>query len=546
MTGTLPLEIASSLRLILVGDTGIGKSKSRSLFLNSVPGQVQKTQDDDQDQDLEPNTPDVAALSLQDTNGQKQNGTNGTVNEQAETDDFITRDAASTLEIPAWLSVSAKHNAKSETSDAEMVPADNIVIHDFVGYGQSLDAKETIDRVDIFLAEQYIATRDLFGAFITPLSMATRPGPPAEKSQPQPFLEKLLVNSPMAHSLPDACLYFVLYDLKPVDIAFMKRIMGHVNLIPILAKADTLSANQLWKAKARILKQLEDNQIEFFQFGFTIEELKTMAVEKQAGGPPFALSTSDLETQKVGSPAASLTDLATSINEGKFTGSHSDLCLLQTLLLGSKNRLLHEASVKKFMDRWKTDLGIPLEQKPAVQPEEAQPQQQQQQQEEEEEEQQQEQAQEPVQEQAQEQEQEQAQEQEQEQEKEQEQEQEQKQEQEPLRLQQPTPIQQQQAPEFQQPSPVHQYQQQSYQQQQQQYLPPALQQQTYQPTSSYSHYVPKSSPSSPTQPDEEVGQVIKLSRAQSVIRSASPTTKIYTQGAMVPSVPSLPAQSESD
>ncbi|KAG0017559.1 Septin 4 [Entomortierella chlamydospora] len=489
MTGTLPLEIASSLRLILVGDTGIGKSKSRSLFLNSVPGQVQKTQDDDQDQDLEPNTPDVAALSLQDTNGQKQNGTNGTVNEQAETDDFITRDAASTLEIPAWLSVSAKHNAKSETSDAEMVPADNIVIHDFVGYGQSLDAKETIDRVDIFLAEQYIATRDLFGAFITPLSMATRPGPPAEKSQPQPFLEKLLVNSPMAHSLPDACLYFVLYDLKPVDIAFMKRIMGHVNLIPILAKADTLSANQLWKAKARILKQLEDNQIEFFQFGFTIEELKTMAVEKQAGGPPFALSTSDLETQK-------------------------------------------------FMDRWKTDLGIPLEQKPAVQPEEAQPQQQQQQQEEEEEEQQQEQAQEPVQ--------EQAQEQEQEQEKEQEQEQEQKQEQEPLRLQQPTPIQQQQAPEFQQPSPVHQYQQQSYQQQQQQYLPPALQQQTYQPTSSYSHYVPKSSPSSPTQPDEEVGQVIKLSRAQSVIRSASPTTKIYTQGAMVPSVPSLPAQSESD
>ncbi|KAF9359092.1 hypothetical protein BGX26_000192 [Mortierella sp. AD094] len=499
MTGTLPLEIASSLRLILVGDTGVGKSKSRSLFLNSVPGQ-------------------------------KQNGANGATNAngQTQSNNFIARDAASTLEIPAWLSVSAKHNVNSETSDAEMVPADNIVLHDFVGYGQSLDAKETIDRVDTFLAEQYVATRNLFGAFITPLSMATRPGPPAEKSQPQPFLEKLLVDSPMAHSLPDACLYFILYDLKPVDIAFMKRIMNHVNLIPILAKADTLSVNQLWKAKIRILKQLEDNHIEFFRFGFTIEELKSMAVEKQVGGPPFALSTSDLETQRVGIPGASLTDLATSINEGKFAKSHSDLCLLQTLLLGSKNRLLHEASVKKFMDRWKTDLGLPLEQKPTVQPEEARPQQQQEQQQ---------------------QQQQQQQEEEEEQEQEQGQEQEQEQEQEPLQLQQPMPMQQQQVPEFQQSSPVQQYQQQPYQQQQQQYLPPALQQQTYQPTSSYSQYVPKSSsttPSSPTQQDEEVAQVIKLNRAQSVMRSASPSTKIYTQGAIVPSVPSMPTRSESN
>ncbi|KAI8603526.1 Septin-type guanine nucleotide-binding (G) domain-containing protein, partial [Dissophora ornata] len=82
--------------------------------------------------------------------------------------------------------------------------------------------------------------------------------------------------------------------LKPVDIVFMKRIMHKVNLIPILAKADTLSINQLWKAKSRILKQLEDNEIEFFRFGFTSAELKEMAAEKMDGGPPFALSTAEL------------------------------------------------------------------------------------------------------------------------------------------------------------------------------------------------------------------------------------------------------------
>ncbi|KAF9331166.1 Septin 4 [Podila minutissima] len=480
MTATLPLEIAPSLRLVLVGDTGVGKTKASSLFLSTVPGQVSS----------DPNL-DIAALTI-------DNDDTALSNEAQ--DPFRTTGTVSTLQVPAWLKVPTTSTNSSSTdtdnspaSDA-LLPADNIVLHDFVGYGQSLDARQTIDRVDAFLSEQYTATRNLFGPSITPLSTLS-----ASANGPS-LLEQLLVDSPMAHSLPDACLYFILYDLKPVDIAFMQRIMRHVNLIPILAKADTLSVNQLWKAKGRILKQLQDNGIEFYQFGFTVDELREMAAENLAGGPPFALSTAQLEQggEFLVAPeaAASLTELAVDINEGKFANTRSDQSLLQALLLGSKNRMLHQASVRKFLNRWKTDLGIPIEEPQipastasdaasdaasnaasdvasdaasdaAAVPDEgpkettASP------------------------------------------------------EQEPL---------QQQEPQLHQPQPQSKPQ-----------LPPSLQP-VYQPTSSYTSYMAAKGP------EDEVAQVIKLNRQRSFIRTASPTTKIYTQGSgVVPPVPMPPS-----
>ncbi|KAI1300395.1 Septin 4 [Mortierella claussenii] len=605
MTGTLPLEIASSLRLVLVGDTGVGKTKSRTLFLNTVPGQVHHSKE------YSPSTPDMAALSVQENNNDEGaegqdtvHGADGTnkaavapINGHAQTDKdgFLERDSVSTLEIPNWLLVSSNDtdtSANNNHNDNRMVPAENIVLHDFVGYGQTLDAQQTIQRVDAFLTDQYVATLNLFSHSVTPLSTMTRPGPPStgaaapQPPPPEPFLEQLLVDSPMAHTLPDACLYFVLFDLKPVDIVFMKRIMHHVNLIPILAKADTLSKNQLWKAKVRILRQLQEHEIEFFRFGYTLEDLREMAEEKMKGGPPFALSTAELETQLLRGdqderdgvpPVASLTDLANSINEGKFAESHSDLPLLQALLLGSKNRMLHQASVRKFMNRWKTDLGLPLEQTPPIATaavttvadvNELSS------------------AKDKEQEAVHEHEQEQVQENEKEQQQQQQQEQDQEEQTaQPLATHLVHEQHQQQQPPVQeevqkqevssqppQPIPAPQQQQQpqqpySPQQQQQHYLPPALQQQTYQPTSSYTSYSkspnasspnligsaksPSSfsspSPSNASPPgasgavqDEEVAQVIKLNRAQSVIRAASPSAKIYTQGGIVPAVPVPP------
>lgn len=52
-----------------------------------------------------------------------------------------------------------------------------------------------------------------------------------------------------------ACLYFIRptgHTLKPLDIEVMKRLSSRVNLIPVVAKADTLSQADLARFKHRV------------------------------------------------------------------------------------------------------------------------------------------------------------------------------------------------------------------------------------------------------------------------------------------------------
>ena len=52
-----------------------------------------------------------------------------------------------------------------------------------------------------------------------------------------------------------ACLYFIRptgHTLKPLDIEVMKRLSSRVNLIPVVAKADTLSPADLARFKQRV------------------------------------------------------------------------------------------------------------------------------------------------------------------------------------------------------------------------------------------------------------------------------------------------------
>ncbi|KAF9972845.1 Septin 4 [Actinomortierella ambigua] len=398
-------EIAPSLRLLLAGDTGIGKTSAQALFLETVPGQIttapQETKDDgDEEEEKEDSTTptddaetptsadDTTAAQQQQDEQDKQNG--------------FTQGRVSTLSIPKWLATasSSSGSATSTTLETELVSAQNIVLHDFVGYGQHPNARLAMDTVEAHLTKQYQQTRSLFGPGVSPLT--TIPSTvtvvvedekkadeeEAEKgeteddkdnnksglSTPPSLLLRLLEGGAYAHTLPDACLYFILYDLKPVDLEFMKRIMHQVNLIPVLAKADTLSVNQLWRAKQRILKQLQQHNIEFFRFGYDMDELLAMVADKRAGGPPFALSTADTwsisqedddddDNEEEGKSTKrrhrhdSLRHLAVAINAGEYANTNSDLSLLQALLLGPKNQMLHRAAAQKFVDRWQAELG---------------------------------------------------------------------------------------------------------------------------------------------------------------------------------------------
>jgi len=65
-----------------------------------------------------------------------------------------------------------------------------------------------------------------------------------------------------------ACLYFIRptgHGLKPLDIEVMKRLSTRVNLLPVVAKADTLSALDLAKFKGRVRAAIEAQNIAIYR-----------------------------------------------------------------------------------------------------------------------------------------------------------------------------------------------------------------------------------------------------------------------------------------
>ena len=65
------------------------------------------------------------------------------------------------------------------------------------------------------------------------------------------------------------CLYFISptgHSLKALDLSTMKALDRKVNIIPIIAKADTISKNELNDFKKRIMSELYNNQVNIYQF----------------------------------------------------------------------------------------------------------------------------------------------------------------------------------------------------------------------------------------------------------------------------------------
>lgn len=91
-----------------------------------------------------------------------------------------------------------------------------------------------------------------------------------------------------------ACLYFIAptgHSLKPLDIEFMKRLHNKVNLIPVIAKSDTLTEDEVGIFKERILNDITFNNIQIFKP--VIHELDDPAVKAEvkdiSSKIPFAI-----------------------------------------------------------------------------------------------------------------------------------------------------------------------------------------------------------------------------------------------------------------
>ncbi|XP_013390378.1 septin-11 isoform X1 [Lingula anatina] len=92
-------------------------------------------------------------------------------------------------------------------------------------------------------------------------------------SQFEAYLQEELKIKRSLHSYHDtrihACLYFIAptgHSLKALDLVTMKKLDSKVNIIPIIAKADTITKSELQKFKAKLMSELMSNGVQIYQF----------------------------------------------------------------------------------------------------------------------------------------------------------------------------------------------------------------------------------------------------------------------------------------
>eukprot|EP00794_Sanderia_malayensis_P014269 gene14269-15756_t len=71
------------------------------------------------------------------------------------------------------------------------------------------------------------------------------------------------------------CLYFINpvgHGLKPLDVVVMKALHDKVNIVPVIAKADTLTKKEVKNLKERVLKEINNSKIQIYQFPEADEE----------------------------------------------------------------------------------------------------------------------------------------------------------------------------------------------------------------------------------------------------------------------------------
>ncbi|ORY95503.1 Septin-domain-containing protein [Syncephalastrum racemosum] len=99
-----------------------------------------------------------------------------------------------------------------------------------------------------------------------------------------------------------ACLYFIRpngHTLKPLDIEIMKHLGSRVNLIPVIAKADTLTPQDLAKFKRNILDVIDAQQIRVYSCPIESEDESVTASNRDImSAMPFSVigSTEDVVT----------------------------------------------------------------------------------------------------------------------------------------------------------------------------------------------------------------------------------------------------------
>uniref|UniRef100_A0A8B9KYK2 Septin-7 n=1 Tax=Astyanax mexicanus TaxID=7994 RepID=A0A8B9KYK2_ASTMX len=162
--------------------------------------------------------------------------------------------------------------------------------------------------------------------------------------------------------MPDSrihcCLYFIApsgHGLKPLDIEFMKRLHEKVNIIPLIAKADTLTPEECQQFKKQIMREIQEHKIKIYEFPETDDEEDNKLVKKIKDRLPLAVVGSNTIIEVNGKKARGR-QYPWGVAEVE-NGDHCDFTILRNMLIRytiyplaqmEEERREHVAKMKKM------------------------------------------------------------------------------------------------------------------------------------------------------------------------------------------------------
>ncbi|XP_078256781.1 septin-7-like [Rhinoraja longicauda] len=139
------------------------------------------------------------------------------------------------------------------------------------------------------------------------------------------------------------CLYFIApsgHGLKPLDIEFMKRLHEKVNIIPLIAKADTLTPEECYHFKKQIMKEIKEQKIKIYEFPTAEDEDDNKLVKKFKDCVPLAVVGSNLVFEVSGKKVRGR-QYPWGVAEVE-NGDHCDFSILRNMLIRTHMQDLKE------------------------------------------------------------------------------------------------------------------------------------------------------------------------------------------------------------
>ncbi|KAJ2971391.1 hypothetical protein NQ176_g7713 [Zarea fungicola] len=169
-----------------------------------------------------------------------------------------------------------------------------------------------------------------------------------------------------------ACVFFIQptgHSLKPLDIEVMRRLHTKVNLIPVIAKSDTLTDEEIASFKARILADIKHHGIQIFEGPrYELDDEETIAENNEIMSKvPFAVVGATNEIKTPDGRAVRGRQYPWGIIEVD-NEEHCDFVKLRQMLIRTHMEELKEHTNNTLYENYRTDklIAMGVSQDPSV------------------------------------------------------------------------------------------------------------------------------------------------------------------------------------